>query len=238
MKVLIIEDEPPIADFIEETAQQVLGSELTSISKVHTVERALLFLSEHSIDVCLLDLNLNGKDGYDLLQHSVAGSFHTIIISAYTDQAVHAFEYGVLDFVPKPFDAERLQKAFDRYFNLSYRHDLAIRYLTVKDQSGIRVLDVNRFKYFMGADNYVEGYMTDGHMELLDKPIYRLIQILPHRFVQIHRSCIADIEHVKSFGHAGQGKYNLTLDSGEILPLSRSKYKALQKHFEVNPGIL
>ncbi len=68
------------------------------------------------IDVLFLDLNLNGKDGFDLLKTSVSGAFHVIIISAHTEQALKAFEYGVLDFVGKPFNKERLARALDRVF--------------------------------------------------------------------------------------------------------------------------
>ena len=58
----------------------------------------------------LLDLNLGDSDGMTLLESKVAGSFHTIIVSATTDQALRAFEHGVLDFVPKPFAEERLNQ--------------------------------------------------------------------------------------------------------------------------------
>ena len=50
-----------------------------------------------------------------MLQTLVSYAFHTIIISANTHQAIEAFEYGVLDFIPKPFTVERLQNAPARY---------------------------------------------------------------------------------------------------------------------------
>ena len=232
MKILIIEDEPPIADYIETMTRRVLENSSLNISKVHTLGQARQFLEEHPIDLCLLDLNLNGKNGYDLLHEAVSGAFHTIIISAYVDQAVHAFEYGVLDFVPKPFNEERLKMAFDRYSDLSYRHDLAARYITVHDHTGLKVIDMDRFVYFKGADNYVEGVLVNGDRELIDKPLYRLLQVLPPRFFQIHRSYVVDIKHMHSFGHAGDGKYQLIMDTGETLPLGRTRYKELCEKFK------
>ena len=75
---------------------------------------ALCFIENNSLDLVLLDLNLNGDNGFDLLTTAVSESFHTIVISAYKDQAITAFEYGILDFVPKPFNRDRLEQAFDR----------------------------------------------------------------------------------------------------------------------------
>ena len=72
------------------------------------MESAFAYLKDHQIDLLLLDLNLDGGNGFDILKYTVSQSFHTIIISAYTDQAITAFQYGVLDFIPKPFRDEEL----------------------------------------------------------------------------------------------------------------------------------
>ena len=45
----------------------------------------------------LLDLNINGRNGFDMLKSAVAGAFQTIIISAYSEQAITAFEAGAAD---------------------------------------------------------------------------------------------------------------------------------------------
>ena len=54
----------------------------------------------------LLDLNLHARDGFEILKQIVSKSFHTIIISANIDRAIEAFEYGVLDFIPKLYNKE------------------------------------------------------------------------------------------------------------------------------------
>ncbi|MBK7227614.1 MAG: hypothetical protein IPH97_01775 [Ignavibacteriales bacterium] len=59
-------------------------------------------------------MNLNAKDGFELLKQVVSQSFHTIVISANINRAIEAFEYGVLDFIPKPYNIERLKAAFQR----------------------------------------------------------------------------------------------------------------------------
>jgi len=227
MRILIVEDERPIAKYIERTCHTILGTKITSIQIQHNLESASIFLVEHLIDLCLLDLNLNGEDGYELLKLAVSGSFHTIIISANTDRAVEAFNYGVLDFIPKPFTEERLQAAFDRYFDLQEKREIKTKYLSVRRGNQIITLSIDDIIYFKASGIYVEAHLTNGKKEFLDKTMDRLGQILPSRFVRTHRSYSVDLNQIESYGHHGGGTYKLTLKSGETLPLSRHKYKEL-----------
>ena len=232
MRILVVEDEPPVAEYIEEMCHAILGKKLKSIHCFHSLPSANNYLSENPVDLCLLDLNLNGKNGFEILENSLAGAFHTIIISAYTDQAVRAFEYGVLDFVPKPFDEQRLRMAFNRYHDRNFKKELATKYLSVRDGSKIRIVKLEQVLYFKAADNYVEAFLKNGKRELLDKPLYRLLQILPSNFIQIHRSYVLDLNLIQSFGHAGQGAYCVELKNSACLPLSRGKYKELKSLFQ------
>ena len=107
MRILIIEDEASVADRIERLTRQVLGTNIQRLAKRQTLSAGLHYLQNHPIDLLLLDLNLNGLNGFSILQELLSHSFQTIIVSANTDQALKAFEYGVLDFIPKPFTIER-----------------------------------------------------------------------------------------------------------------------------------
>src|SRR5688572_31129759 len=111
MKILIVEDEPVLAQRLARFCREILGGQLESLRVASMFSEASARLDESPIDLLLLDLNLHGRDGMQLLASSVAGSFHTIIVSANTEQALRAFEYGVIDFVPKPFSRERLEQA-------------------------------------------------------------------------------------------------------------------------------
>jgi two-component system response regulator LytT len=102
MRILIVEDERPTAEDIKMLVEHILNKEITSIHIETTLDSAMWYLKEKSIDVLLLDLNLNSKDGFQLLKQVVSQSFHTIVISANTNRAIEAFENGVLDFIPKP----------------------------------------------------------------------------------------------------------------------------------------
>lgn len=228
MRILIVEDEPPIARDIRWQCKQILGEQINSIEIRQTLESAAEFLSQTKIDLLLLDLNLHGENGFHLLQEAVSGSFHTIIISAFVDQAIEAFKYGVLDFLPKPFDEDRLRTAFDRYFNLGQSHNVTTQFITVKTRNRQYVLSVDDVQYFKAANLYVEIVLISGKTEILDKTMDRLEQILPIHFFRIHRSYIVDLRQIESFTPIIDGSSKLTLKSGEVLPLSRKRHKALR----------
>ena len=84
----------------------------------------------------------------------MAGFFHTIIISAFTDQAITAFQYGVLDFISKLFEEERLRKAFGRYFNLIKKRELETKYIAVRENNDIQLLKIEDILFFKSSGNY------------------------------------------------------------------------------------
>jgi two-component system, LytTR family, response regulator LytT len=229
MNIVIIEDEALAARRLARMTQEILGPSCESLTIKNTVNEAEAYINDHPVQLVLLDLNLNGKSGFDLFQRLSAGSFHTIIVSASLDQAVTAFEYGVLDFVPKPFDRARLKKAFDRLTVAQTAPSSGIKYLSVKNLGEVRLIPLEKVRFFKGADDYVEIHCNDNTFELYSKSLDALIQILPQTYCRIHKSYIADLGKATTIHVHGGGKYELELLDGAILPVSRTQYQAIQE---------
>jgi DNA-binding LytR/AlgR family response regulator len=235
IRILIVEDEPPAARHLERCCRAVLKDKIHSLVTVNSFEDASRAILSEAIDLCFLDLNLRGRSGYDLLKSVVAGSFHTIIVSAHTEQAVEAFKYGVLDFIPKPFDEEDVRAALDRLTAVRVKMRIDTQYLSTRKGNRYIVFSLNDVVYFKAADVYVEVYLANGKMELLTKTMDRLEQILPARFFRVHRSYIAAIPHIQSYTRVQGGTSQVLLDNGEILPLSRRRYKDLTRVLSFEP---
>jgi two-component system response regulator LytT len=228
MRILIVEDEPPIAEYLEKCLWNILGCEVKNIHISLTLDEAFKYLKNQSIDLCFLDLNLSGEDGYDILKRAVSMPFHTIIVSAHTERAVTAFEYGAIDFVPKPYNIERLRRALDRYFGRS-KIPGQTKFLVYRKLNEYKLLPIKNISFFK-ADRYlVEAHIETGKVEYLDKPLNLLVNILPANFVRIHRSYIVNMHFVKAFKHEISGVYQVQLMGGEILPLSRNRSRSFKK---------
>ncbi|HEX8329673.1 MAG TPA: LytTR family DNA-binding domain-containing protein [Hymenobacter sp.] len=227
MRIVIVEDEARIARRIERLTRAFFGSEL-DLTTCDSITQGLHALETAPPDLLLLDLNLNGRDGFGLLESVSAGAFHTIIISAYADKAITAFAHGVLDFVPKPFAEERLNQAFARVSATLRKPESGLKFLAVKKQGNIILIDINDLRYIKGAGIYTELHLQNGQRELHDKSLEKLEQLLPSSFERIHKSYLVPIAQAQKILVQEGGKYQLQLKNGELVPIGRARYKELR----------
>ena len=227
MKILIIEDEARIAKRIERMTRNFFDKDV-QILLCDSLENGLNTIDQQPIDLMLLDLNLNGEDGFDILKVFVAKSFQTIIVSAYTEKAITAFAYGVLDFVPKPFDESRLAQAFMRFTTPGKQSGQDTQFLAVKKAKAIRLISIKDIRYIKGAGIYTELHLSDGRIELHDKSLESLEKLLPPTFERIHKSFILCWHEADKLVVEAGGKYSMLLKNAEVLPVGRSKYKEIR----------
>jgi DNA-binding LytR/AlgR family response regulator len=227
MRILIVEDERSIANRLERLLKEILEDQITSLEMRESTTAAMDFIRHQEIDILFLDLNLSGADGFDVLKSMVAESFDTIIVSAYRDKAIEAFEYGVVDFVPKPFDKARLEKALSRISDQRQQ----LKKLVIKKQGQLKAISLDDIIYFKGANIYTEVHLTKGGKELSNKKLDQLEQLLPSNFARIHKSYIVDMNRAINIIIQPGSKYELQLDDDLILPIGRTRYKELKAKF-------
>lgn len=228
MRILIIEDETRIAARIERMTRSFFGQKLERLDHCDSIADGLSFLAANEVDVLLLDLNLNGEDGFEVLASVVSRSFHTIVISAYTEKAITAFEYGVLDFVAKPFDENRLAQAFQRISTPEQSKGKGTRFLAVKKAGAISMIETKDLLYIKGAGIYSELHLSNGKSELHDKSLEKLELLLPESFERVHKSYIVAIDQCEKIMVNSGSKYDLILKNGEVIPIGRTRYPDLK----------
>lgn len=234
MKILIIEDELIIANRLMRMCKIYFAEQSIKINHCDSVSEGLEFISENEIELLLLDLNLNGQNGFEVIKQVVSQAFHTIIVSAYKNKAIEAFEYGVLDFVPKPFNENRLFQALSR---TTHKDPIdsqpgSLKFLSILKRGHQHLIEVKKIKYIKGARVYTEIYLKNGGKEIHNKSLDTLLQLLPTHYERIHKSYIVNMKEVTEIIAASGGKYTAILNSGDHLPVGRSRYKYLkQKYF-------
>ena len=228
MNILIVEDESRIAKRIERMTRDIFGNALQSLTHIDNLTEALRFIKNSSLDLVLLDLNLNGDNGFDLLKTAVSESFHTIVISANKEQAITAFEYGVLDFVPKPFNRDRLGQAFNRAITKEKTQTNTIKFLAIKKRGRIQLIPIEDLLYIKGAGVYTELFLADGKKELHDKSLEKLEQLLSPTFERIHKSYLVKLSEISGVIVESGSKYMAELKNGILIPIGRTKYKDIK----------
>jgi two-component system response regulator LytT len=211
LRIAIVEDEAIVARRLERMVREIVGS-AESIEVAPTFNAALDVI-RRPLDLLFLDLNLSGRDGFALLEEAAASSFQTVIVSAHHDQALRAFDYGVTDFVAKPWSESRLRAAIER---VTGREPRAARKLVVRKGRELRTIDASQIVFVRGADDYSELHLDDGSIHLHEKSLTALEAMLPEGFVRVHRSYIANLARVRGLRSSA-----LVLEDESVIPVGR-----------------
>lgn len=247
MKIAIVEDEPLVQQRIERFVREHLAQESCRITSFNSLAEAEDFLAQQEIDLLFLDLNLHGQNGFDLLKNQLAQGFHTVIVSAYAEKAIEAYEYGVLDFIAKPFTKERLGKALDKIQNSQLRNHYGCRFLSIKKLGTIELVPVADIQYIKADGHYSQlhlkqegGTKQKGLAEqkgvaeqksaslLHNKSIENVFSLLPEQFERIHRSYIVNMNEVARITIESGSRYHVQLKDDALLPVSRNKFELIR----------
>ncbi len=227
MRILIVEDELLIRQRLLRMAGEIAGLR-ARFDAVGTLEDADEKLRSTAYDGLLLDLNLEGEDGFLLLRRAVAGAYHTVVVSAHHDRAIEAFALGVLDFVPKPFARERLGLALERLLGVVQFRPGNARWLAVWRAQSTALVAVDDLQFARAAGDSSELVLQNGRTELHDKSLQRLGELLPPQFFRCHRSYLVNLQAVREFKAFAGSRYLLILQDGTELPVGRSQVARLR----------
>lgn len=225
MNILIAEDEAPAARRLERMVRDRIGPRIGALAVAATVEEARKALATSRVDLLLLDLNLNGADGFSILGSAQRPPI--IVVSANSSRAIDAFDHAVVDFVAKPVSAERLGLALDRA--LDRTRPPAGASLAVRSAGRIDLAAFADIVALSGADDYVEVALADGRRFLHDTRLQELERRLPPGFVRVHRSHIVNAAHVRTLRILPNRRRVLVLSGETAIPVSRSRAKAASR---------
>jgi two-component system, LytTR family, response regulator len=234
--VLIAEDElisrARLRSFLE--AQD--GAKI--VAECATGRETLVAIREQAPDIVFLDVKLPDLDGFDVVQ-SLAGEPLPAIIftSAQARFAVRAFEVRAADFLLKPFDGDRLRKAFQRACERLPGNSAALAKparldrLTIRSHGRMVLVKITDIDWIRSADNYVELHVGSA-VHLMRATITSFLdQLPPNLFARISRSLAVNLDKVKEIHHKSHGDYLVLLQNGTPLAGSRTHRQNLGSFF-------
>ena len=248
LRVLIVDDErlprQRLLRLLEEVPNaECVGECANGRSTVEAIESLLP-------DLVLLDVRMPGMGGLDVARALTGHVPFVIFVTAFDEYALSAFEVHAIDYLLKPFTAERMRQAVARV-----RHDLerdqaaAAREstaalldaraavpndapafshrLTVRDRDAFVMLRAEEVDWIEAAANYVRVhargrvFVLRGTMNALER------RLDPRQFARIHRSTIVNVDRVREIRPEWHGDYDVVLADGRTLRLGRSYRGAL-----------
>ena len=191
MKCLVIDDDPLACEVIEEFLAKLGGVDYCL--KLGDGATALHVIVAESFDVVFLDLDLPGVDGISLI-HALPTRMPVVVVSANPDFGAQSYEFGIIDYLVKPFDFPRFAKAMARVAaSASSRQQVPSSVdgvIFLRDGTSIQRIDLSDVDCVQAQSNYVSFLLGCGQTVMSLVSMAKLEEILPDDFVRIHRSYI------------------------------------------------
>lgn len=203
-RCLIVEDEPIARDILCSYISRV--GHLDVVGQFGDAITAGTFLREHPVDVLFLDIKMPRMSGLDLLRN-LPHKPKVVIVSAYRDYAVDAYDLDVVDYLLKPVSYKRFLKAIEKATSSgdapSTDSQKEAPFLYVKGNKQVLKIFLDQILFLESQRDYVRIRTSDGDDITTRQTISYFAKLLPEqKFLRIHRSFIVAIQKVTAIESA------------------------------------
>ncbi|HLP56729.1 MAG TPA: LytTR family DNA-binding domain-containing protein [Fluviicola sp.] len=236
-KVLIVDDEPLARAIIKSFLQAHPDLEL--VGECGDGFEAAKAIAETNPDLLFLDIQMPKINGFELLE-ILPDPPAVIFTTAFDEYALKAFEVHALDYLLKPFSAERFSQAIEKWKSVAATEAKkpmnAIHYqvpdeqyrVVIKDGSEIKIIPTVEIHYIEAYDDYVKIHTAKGtHLKKKTMSHFET-SLPPQQFIRIHRSFILNIQELTRIESFEKNSYIAILKSGARLAISRTSYADLK----------
>ena len=239
----------------EQLARQVLREFISAHADLEIAAEcsngfeAVKAVADQKPDLLFLDVQMPKLDGFEVLE-LIGNQIAVVFVTAYDNYAIKAFEVHAVDYLLKPFSAERFNAALTRAkqrlsggapqkspaaADLAASARPPAQYLdrvAVREGSQVSIIPVSKLDYAEAQDDYV-ALVSAGKKHLKQQTISNLEASLdPTRFLRVHRSYIVNLERVSKVEPYGKDTHVAVLSSGVQIPVSRAGYARLKSFLD------
>ena len=241
IRVVIVDDEQLARGILRELLAAHDDVEITG--ECANGFEAVKAVSELKPDLLLLDVQMPKLDGFDVLD-LIGNDVPVIFVTAYDEYAIRAFDVHAVDYLLKPFSAERLGEAMARareriparaqapvreIVSTARPDRVPLQRLLIRDKADVHVIPVGKIDYLESQDDYV-AVRTSGKTYLKEQTLAELETLLdPGAFVRIHRRYILNLVRLSKIELGVTDSRIAILTDGTQLPVSRSGYARLRE---------
>ncbi len=238
-KIIIIDDEPLARSIVKEYLQK--HPELEIVQECNDGFEGVKAIQQYEPDLIFLDIQMpkiNGFEMLELLDQPPAVIFTT----AFDEYAIKAFEAHAVDYLLKPFNQERFDKAIQKWkeqatssqkntnelLETASQSPVQSQRIVVKTGSKIKIIPVHDVYFLEAADDYVKVHTQEGRF-LKNKTMSHFEKTLDgQQFVRSHRSYIVNVQQITRIDPYEKDNHIAILKSGAKVPVSRNGYAKLR----------
>lgn len=239
MRVLIVDDEPLVRTALERilTARSDVERFDSAADAIEAEER----LTNNNYDVMLLDISLPARTGLELLdrmRQCQKPAPSVVLVTAYAQYALTAFEKHAVDYILKPFSPERVNQALE-FASRRTESERAARLveimphlrtgtdqrtsrIAIRSSGRILFIDPHDVPVIRAQGNYVLLQQDKGSYLLKESISTAADKFQPYGFVRIHRSVLVNASFVEEIRPRSTGEYELRVKGGDQFVVTRT----------------
>jgi DNA-binding LytR/AlgR family response regulator len=248
MRVLIVDDEPIARQVLRQEIELIPGLQIAG--EAADGEAALRMITESRPDLVFLDLQMPRMSGFELIQHLQRTPAPVIVIvTAYDQHAIRAFEAGAIDYLLKPVSHLRLAQSIERARRLAKRPEEVLEQIgqvqaLAPVAGGLEAAPNRKLvgklgnEYFLLALDEVLAIQADGDLTWIvtDKRRYLATQNLSALearlkntlFQRIHRNALVNVNQIRKMSMLTSQRWLMTLTNGQEFIVSKRQAKNIR----------
>jgi len=242
IRTLVVDDEPIARARVVSLLKQ--EDDIEVVGECANGQQAMSAIETTSPDLLFLDIQMPEVNGLDLARTiQSSGTPAVVFVTAYDEYALRAFEVHALDFLLKPFSAERFRSALGHAREqvsqrrkgttiaksaASDARTARSNRLMIKSGGRIHFVRMTDVDWCEAQGNYVRIHVGPAEHLVRDTMSHLESELDPMQFVRIHRSTIVNVDRIQEMQSSFNGEYVVLLRTGTRLTLSRGYREILQ----------
>ncbi|MCD6067458.1 MAG: two component transcriptional regulator, LytTR family [Bacteroidetes bacterium] len=238
LSCILIDDEPSGRIVLRELLN-TRCSDVVILDEAENVTEAYAKIKTHNPDFILLDIQMPGSSGFDLLRKFETVDFDVVFVTSYDKYAINAFKFSAIDYLLKPVEVSELVSAVEKVRNkksapqeptniiLNLLHNMdhtAIeKKIAVHDRNKVIFIDTNQIVCIEAANNYSDIYTSDGQKYVTSRILKDFEEFIAEykNFWRINRSAIVNLNYILNYTKGDQ--CTITLNNNMKYEVSRRK---------------
>ena len=239
IKVIIIDDEPLARSLVREYLETYPDIEI--VAECGDGFDGVKAISIHKPDLLFLDIQMPKINGFEMLE-LLDEKPSVIFTTAFDEYAIKAFDINAIDYLLKPFNKERFDKALKRWIdtrtNIEEKtaalaetiaeSDNQPQRIVIKLNNKIKIIPFSEIIYLEAAEDYVFVHTAEGRYMKHKTMIFFENALDKNQFVRCHRSYIVDVQQITRLEIYEKDSHVAILKNGAKVPVSKSGYGRLK----------
>ena len=237
-RILIVDDEVHARSRLRRFIRAHRGMEV--VGECESGEQAIDAIRTLQPDLVFLDVQIRGATAFDVIRNIGAGNMPaTVLVTAYEQHAVDAFDVQVADYLVKPFTRSRFERALDRGLRrasdasdatASASPSPSIEWFMLRGPGReLRLLPARTVDWIEACANYVILHVNGERHVYRDTMASVEARLDSSMFVRIHRSTIINLNAVAALEPIYAGDYEVRLKGGAVVRMSRNYREVLER---------